>query len=450
MTTDRLVGKSSGKSGDHTDGGAAVTSTKPRDAERREGVDPRLVEVCLGMTARIDEIAFRIATKLCDQESAYEVVMPLGQLAAAVSDNIAGLIDSVRLNRVLAFAVPHTTGRRRAEQELPLETVLSAYRLGVMHIWEELVSGCEDSDRRDSGEFGPAPASRALLGSASVLWAAFDMYAHDLAAAYQAVASEQLQRNHRRRQSLLNMLFSGDSGSDQTLVEVAGQLRMPSTGTFIVLATDPILCGSDASETARVDLADLVIQSVWKSESRSDLALIALNGSADRHRLIRNIARLELGRVGISRPFTGLSTIPAAVTQARLARNAGRAGQQVVTDFDAAQVAALIISSPDLANGLQQHVFGALRHMTTVEQDVLIGTLRAWFDCAGSTEAVAVALHCHPNTVRYRLNKLMNLLQRDLKSPLDVVDLYLASEARRLNGSRAVAKLPFTRSPVEK
>ncbi|MFE4500983.1 PucR family transcriptional regulator [Rhodococcus sp. NPDC056743] len=427
-----------------------MTSAETQGAECSEAVDRRLVEVCLGMNTRIDEIALRIATKLCDQETAYEMVMPLDQLAAAVSDNIAGLIDSVRLNRVLAFTVPHTTGRRRAEQELPLETVLSAYRLGVMYIWEELVSGCEESDRRDSGEFGPMPASRALLGSASVLWAAFDMYAHELAAAYQAVACEQLQRNHRRRQSLLNMLFSGDPGSEQTLVEVAGQLRMPSTGTFVVLATDPVMCGTDAPESARVDLADLAIRSVWKSESRSDLGLIALNGSTDRRRLIQNVARLELGRVGISRPFTGLSTIPAAVTQARLARNAGREGRQIVTDFDAAQVAALIISSPDLANGLQQHVFGALRDMTTVEQDVLIGTLRAWFDSAGSTEAVAAALHCHPNTVRYRLNKLMNLLQRDLKAPLDVVELYLASEARRLNGSRAVAKLPSTHPPAEK
>ncbi|MEV0247067.1 helix-turn-helix domain-containing protein [Nocardia sp. NPDC050712] len=396
-------------------------------------IDERLATVCEDLSARLDELSGEIADKLREQEPVYATLITRAELVAAVHANIEVIVESVQLNRVQSLSGPRNTGRRRAEQGVPLEIVLSGYRLGVMHLWQELVDGCEELDRALPDPDRPARASRALLGSASMLWTAFDMHAHALAATYHEFATERFQRDDRRRQSLLTMLFSGEPGPEQTLVDVATLLGIPSGGPFVALVTDPLALGAETSRTA---LNAVALHAVWKSSPRFELGLVTMHRPEDLDRLTQQLTRLGLGRVGISRPFARLSTIPAAVAQAQLARDAGRAGDQVVTGFDEAQVAGLIISSPDLAAGIAQHVFGPLREMPEAEQDVLIHTLRTWFLSAGSTEAVAEALHCHPNTVRYRLNKLMTLLGRDLKSPLDIVDLYLASEARRLQPSR--------------
>nr|WP_246416705.1 helix-turn-helix domain-containing protein [Nocardioides luti] len=100
--------------------------------------------------------------------------------------------------------------------------------------------------------------------------------------------------------------------------------------------------------------------------------------------------------------------------------------------FGDSRVAALVAATPDLALGLAQQVLGAVLEQTEEERCLLVGTLRAWYDAQGSAAEAAKLLHCHPNTVRYRLSKVTQLTGRDLHVPSDVVHLYLALEATRL------------------
>jgi DNA-binding PucR family transcriptional regulator len=50
---------------------------------------------------------------------------------------------------------------------------------------------------------------------------------------------------------------------------------------------------------------------------------------------------------------------------------------------------------------------------------------------AESPEAAAVALFCHPNTVRHRLRRLENATGRQLRKPRDIAELCLALAAER-------------------
>jgi DNA-directed RNA polymerase specialized sigma24 family protein len=52
-------------------------------------------------------------------------------------------------------------------------------------------------------------------------------------------------------------------------------------------------------------------------------------------------------------------------------------------------------------------VLPSLNRLPAEERQVLVGTLRTWLACGGSTEAAAKALSCHPSTVRYRLNRAL-------------------------------------------
>ena len=144
------------------------------------------------------------------------------------------------------------------------------------------------------------------------------------------------------------------------------------------------------------------------------------------------LTSLTVGRVGISETFEAIVDTPQAVTQAQLARDTATPGENVVMRFGDARVAALVAATPDLAMGLAQQVLAGVLEQGDEERDLLIATLRAWYDAQGSAAEAAALLHCHPNTVRYRLAKVTQLTGRDLHVPSDVVHLYLALEATRL------------------
>ena len=48
-----------------------------------------------------------------------------------------------------------------------------------------------------------------------------------------------------------------------------------------------------------------------------------------------------------------------------------------------ARVAALVAADPDLALGLAHQVLGAVLEQRDEEQELLVGTLRAWYDAEG-------------------------------------------------------------------
>ncbi|WP_158056970.1 CdaR family transcriptional regulator [Saccharomonospora sp. CUA-673] len=100
--------------------------------------------------------------------------------------------------------------------------------------------------------------------------------------------------------------------------------------------------------------------------------------------------------------------------------------------FDQARLAALVTSVPELSVGLARQALDRVLELPVEEQDVLLETLAAWFDTDGSPADAGRRLHCHRNTVRYRLNKLAQLTGCDLRKPGDITRLYLALEAVRL------------------
>jgi PucR family transcriptional regulator, purine catabolism regulatory protein len=59
----------------------------------------------------------------------------------------------------------------------------------------------------------------------------------------------------------------------------------------------------------------------------------------------------------------------------------------------------------------------------------LLETLVAYLSADQNVNAAAEALHVHPNSLRYRLGRVEELLGRTLRSPATLADLYLALRA---------------------
>jgi DNA-binding PucR family transcriptional regulator len=89
-----------------------------------------------------------------------------------------------------------------------------------------------------------------------------------------------------------------------------------------------------------------------------------------------------------------------------------------------------------LADDMARDALRDLDAETQASRERLLSTLEAWLRHRGRTEEVARALHVHPQTVRYRMGRLRELLGDRLDDPDGRFELELALRARP-DGGRA-------------
>ncbi|GAA3524824.1 helix-turn-helix domain-containing protein [Aeromicrobium panaciterrae] len=383
-----------------------------------------VVDACHQLANDVDRLARVISEQIAAKEPYYSETLGFGPLMESVRPNILAILSAISGDHDDGVtAPPRETGRRRAEQGAPLEVVQRAYRLGMSSIWDELVK-----------MLGSDPSTvQHLLQSAAIFWNTLDEYLEILSTAYREFEVEQTRHDTRLREVALTALFHGTHSTGLTISGVATALRLPSRGTFVVVATDPLPAGKDGVlvSTDRA-LAACGVHTAWRSDIDGEVGLIALSRRYPVERLTDHLAGLQLGRVGVSEVFTSVSETSAAAADARAARGAAAPGNSTVLRYEQARVAVLLSSEQEVSAELVLDVLGELTMLPVEEQNLLMSTLRAWFDAKGSTAQAAKLLHCHPNTVRYRMAKLCQATGRTPTEPIDAAHLYLAMEARRL------------------
>jgi len=172
------------------------------------------------------------------------------------------------------------------------------------------------------------------------------------------------------------------------------------------------------------------VQSAWRVEVDAHVGVAVLTPRATIDRLSTHLEELSTGPVGLSDPYEHLEQTPAALRQDRLA--CATAERHAVVRYRQAPIGVLLASSPDAAMMLAQSILGPVLALPAIECDLMLGTLRAWFDENGATAAAAEKLHVHRNTVRYRLNRLEGLTGRSLSQPTGAAEVYLALEAAEI------------------
>ena len=108
----------------------------------------------------------------------------------------------------------------------------------------------------------------------------------------------------------------------------------------------------------------------------------------------------------------------------RWARAALALGQRGVIDFGAGVIRCdehmsklLIFSDEELAEALRGARLAPLDRLKPATADRLAETLLCWLQRGGNANEVAVLLHVHPQTVRYRLRRIDELFGGDLRDP---------------------------------
>ncbi|MDI2124829.1 PucR family transcriptional regulator [Yinghuangia seranimata] len=391
-----------------TDAGAAGT----------RATDDRMAAVFGLLLAEVDPLADALTAEILDGEWAYaeSTLLDRGQLRGAVHDNLRALL-STYLGQPPDLDAPRAAGRLKAEQGIPLAALLHAYRLAGRFIWDRLLAVAVDQD-----------STSELLHMASDMWVAIDEYSSAAAEAYRATVEERSRRDAAARGAMLASLLDGRAGNSGW--ETVRILGLDRQGPLVVVCVE----GGDEREplaALETRLRAQDVGSVWLQQAAARVGLLAFADGRAVADVVERLAAATGSRIGVSRPFVSPVHAPHAWHEAQLAVRCLPPRTNGSHVYGSSPVALMTAAAPDAAGEVVRAVFGPLRDLPEQEQAVLLDTLEAWFASGGSTALAATRLHCHRNTVLYRLNRITDLTGRRTSDAGAAAELYIALHAVR-------------------
>lgn len=306
-----------------------------------------------------------------------------------------------RVLQMLACTVPpgedpldaaKSTGRRRADQLLPLGVLLHSYRLGGELVWRGLV--------RESRRTPHAVSPDELVEIATRVWDVVDRGAMAVTEEYRRVEWRLMRREENHRAAVLHALLEGHAPAG-----AAEALSVPAHGTYLV-AVAPLGPEPEPRGPLAADLRRRGMASSWHEYRGTHVGLVALGPGAGQREARRALETLLPGPAGISPAVQGLGEVAHAYRLALLARRSLPPGGTEVAWLDDRLPEAMVAGSPELALRMTNRLLGPLEALREPERDALLETVRAWATLDGSPSRVAEHLYCHRNTVLKRLHRV--------------------------------------------
>jgi PucR C-terminal helix-turn-helix domain/GGDEF-like domain len=400
----------------------------PQPEPQPEAPAPAVAAIGRRLLDRVDDLTTELTEVIRQAEPFYGAsgVVPVEDLHASVRDNLVHILSQLSGQPQPGFEPPRATGRRRAEQGVPLPVILHAYRVAGTFIWSAILAQAANDQ----------VATSALLRAASELWLIVDDRSGAVTDAYRDAVAERVHSDAQTRNAMLDVLLRGDPDDGSRLWDSATTLRLPHEGTFVVVAAQPPRPAVESIPNAENALRTRGVRSAWRVEVDAHVGVVALTPRVGVDKLCAHLAELTSGPVGVSAPYPRLDRTPAALRQARLAYATATPGSRELVRYERAPIAVLLASAPDAAMMVAESVLGPVLTLPPVERDVLLDTLREWFAAQGATSMAAAKLHVHRNTVHYRLRRVAELTGRSLAEPTGVAELHLALEATRIRPPR--------------
>jgi PucR C-terminal helix-turn-helix domain len=373
------------------------------------------------MLDRTDAIADDVALQLLAHEPTYAhggSVMH-AELRASCREHIA---RGVRTMAGLAepgeeaVHVWRETGRRRAQQGIPMDVVLRAYSFGSRALWEGLLERCHEGDF-DVDE-------NMLLLAGRMLWRSMDLQTATLVEAYRREHARLQRRDLQRRHSLLDGLVQGRGTDPAFATEVCDALGIAAdepVACVVAPVDDPMAEPLFAPED-RLERSGIV--SHWHVHSGNQFGVVAHRAHSVAE-LVELLQPAVVGRAGLALAADGIAGFPMAFRLA--ARTAGtlREGSRGLVTLPERLPEVLVAASPEMMPSLLHETLGPLLALPPAQSRLLLDTLVALLSHDGSPTHAARQLYCHRNTVLYRLHQIESLTGRTLASPRDKLLLSL-------------------------
>ncbi|GAA1416440.1 helix-turn-helix domain-containing protein [Streptomyces thermospinosisporus] len=404
--------------------GATPAPTR-RTSRMRSLIDAEALRV-LHSAARallddLPQLTDRLVAALQEQEPAYRAAVECDatgiwqEVHRSLRHSISSLLDP-RGARDAARRCTWRIGATRAEQGMPLDALLHAFRLGGSLVWQGLV---EETTRT-------APEDvRLLVHVVSDVWDFVDDHCTLLADAYRQTERQLAWKRENSVRLLAGALLDGTSRIAD-LPEAAQALGLPEQGRYMVVAVGGgrLTGGAGAQVLAEPD-----VRVHWHPGVDVDYGILLVEEEGREPQLSQE---QEPGvRVGVSSAVEGLAAVGEArrLADTALALCPEPGGVIRLTEH---LPAALVVSAPELATALADRLLGPLAGLEPADAEVLLDTLATWLACDGSAQRASRRLYCHRNTVLNRLRRYEQLTGRSLSRPSDLVEVSLALTARGL------------------
>jgi hypothetical protein len=385
--------------------GAAQISLAPEAAEALRARLPAVAEQTV--RAVIDEVPSYAAWLTGDLRVNIEQAVRMAlagfvRLAASAEDADPG----TPLQPALSAA--YELGRGEAREQRTMDALLAAYRVGARVAWRELSRELVDHD------VGPAD----VAAFAELVFA----YIDELSAASLAGHTDEGATTGRVRERYLERL-AGQlvAGAPADILRDAAERadwEPPETLTAVLL---PSAQARRARSMLDLNTLTLTADMAGGSIAEDDVfLLVPAAGGARRAALLRALAELD-AVVGPARNWTDVA---ASCRRALGARAVVAARGPVDTE---SHLATLVVrADAEVLADLRSRVLAPFAELRPATAERLADTLRSWLLHQGRRDAVAAELMVHPQTVRYRMSQIRDLLGDRLDDPAVVFELVVA------------------------
>jgi sugar diacid utilization regulator len=273
---------------------------------------------------------------------------------------------------------------------------------------------------------GPMPADTEVRISRFA-----ELIATALVAGYRDEQKRQLLADGSQRASLIDSLLEGRAFDEWSLREVAGSLRLPINGPFVVVAAQVPTGGDEPLREIESKLRSLDIFSTWRLLPDVQVGIVYVKSTQKLEVVVALLSRTTTARVGVSAAFGDLRDTPRALHVARMMLRGPTDSTSSVAVFDGSILTTAAVSAPQVMIQTAGAALDGFGDLPDEEREILFETFRVWQDTDASVGGAAAVLTCHPNTVRHRLRRIEKRTGRSLSRPRDVAELCLAFEVHR-------------------
>jgi hypothetical protein len=334
-------------------------------------------------------------------------------------------------------------GRAEFAEGRTTDPLQAAVRVGARVVWRYLGVNAHSLGIPAEALFTMADAIFAWVDELSAV--AIEGYHEAQAKAQAKVSTNAMDVREMSRRHLVRAILSGEQAARDWVGALAQAARWPLPDQLVAIAVE--------RRTEHDELTEI---------TGHDAALVDLDCAApcvllaDPGRNRRLVSDLVGGRRAAVGPVVAVGEADRSFALARrlLGTMQTKAGPTTRIAWCHDHLAMLLLLvDPFLTTQLREHTEAAFAGLTPKQRDRMATTLLAWLQTSGTHNEIAARLDVHPQTVRYRIHQLQELLGDKLADPDARLTMELALRAHMLlnplarHGDRVADQVPGARKP---
>lgn len=316
------------------------------------------------------------------------------RMTEGVSVALGQFVDLLGVDAELADTrVYQSLGRLEHSEGRTLSALQSAYQVGSRTAWRRIAEG--PVAHRLSPE--------AIFGLAEALFTYMERLSAASVAGWAREEADRAGSRQTRRHALVELLARRPPppAAEVDALAAAAGWRPPARLAALV-TEDAVAVAARLPDAIGADVAP---------------AGVVLVPVPDRDGWAARVPAALRGRRGVLGPTVAVAAAHRSIARARAAWALHAAGvldpAATLVHADDHLLALLLAAEPEIAGELRARALAPLAALPENAAARAEETLRAWLDAHGDVTATAAALHVHPQTVRYRLGTLRDILPLD-------------------------------------